>query len=159
MTDVAQIQPEHFVPVTNRKEKRMKIERKYKNLIRKPLVWHKFSFHEWGYITLYALHSYLHSCYVRVVRGRVPLCLRRFAPWWNATEFLRASKKGWRNILSPNSPILLLILLPLQGPLTFFRSFPFHRLLFIRISSFEARSGLFGGYRRKKKEKYACTAV
>lgn len=101
MTDVAQIQPEHFVPVTNRKEKRMKIERKYKNLIRKPLVWHKFSFHEWGYITLYALHSYLHSCYVRVVRGRVPLCLRRFAPWWNATEFLRASKKGWRNILPP----------------------------------------------------------
>lgn len=50
-------------------------------------------------------------------------------------------------------PSPFLVLLPLQGPLTFFRSFPFHRLLFIRISSFKARSGLFGGYRRKGEKK------
>lgn len=80
MTDVAQIQPEHFVPVTKRKEKRMKIERKYKNLIRKPLVWHRFSFHEWGYITLYALHSYLHSRLCTGCAGACATLLTAFCP-------------------------------------------------------------------------------
>lgn len=157
MTDVAQIQPEHFVPVTKRKEKKMKIERKYKNLIRKPLVWHKFSFHEWGYITLYALHSYLHSRLCTGCAGACATLLTAFCPMVERHGISTSIEKRVEE--HPNSPILLLVLLPLQGPLTFFRSFPFHRLLFIRISSFEARSGLFGGYRRKKKEKYACTAV
>lgn len=128
----------------------MKIERtiqEFNSGNRNPLVPYKFSFHERGYITLYARLIYTHG-YVRLVRGRVPLCLRRFAPWWNATEnFYEHRKKGGA------TPSPFLVLLPLQGPLTFFRSFPFHRLLFIRISSFEARSGLFGGYRRKGEKK------
>lgn len=159
MTDVAQIQPEHFVPVTNRKEKRMKIERKYKNLIRKPLVWHRFSFHEWGYITLYALFLSTLTVMYGLCGGVCHFAYGVLPHGGTPRNFYEHRKKGGGTSFPPNSPILLLVLLPLQGPLTFFRSFPFHRLLFIRISSFEARSGLFGGYRRKKKEKYACTAV
>lgn len=117
MTDVAQIQPEHFVPVTNRRKKGEKwksnVIQEFNSRPKASHSWHKFSFHS-SEDTLHFTLALSTSTVMYGCAGACATLLTAFRPVIERHGISTSIEKGWRYTL---------VLLPLQGPLTFFVRF------------------------------------